>query len=246
MNLQVIASPDGDIVWVSGPLPGAVHDLTAARIWGIVAELPASGLVVLGDKGYVGETTSARLTGGGTSPLPRRMPTALMPGCAPLVNAPMPSSSPGASSVSSAAAPGAPGSWPRRSTSFRPAKSEDEKGSVSAVNYFFLMNKVYEPRYGKLKAHQIGMSTRIGYIFIFTYFILFFAKRYTVPDTLAAGVFWMGLILAFEWVGSFILRRPAREILEGWHINKGFMWPYVLAAYLLAPLIAGLIFHPGQ
>ena len=36
MNLQVIASPDGDIVWVSGPLPGAVHDLTAARIWGIV------------------------------------------------------------------------------------------------------------------------------------------------------------------------------------------------------------------
>jgi hypothetical protein len=33
MNLQVIAGPDGDIVWVSGPLPGAAHDLTAARIW---------------------------------------------------------------------------------------------------------------------------------------------------------------------------------------------------------------------
>jgi DDE superfamily endonuclease len=29
MNRQVIAGPDGDIVWVSGPLPGAVHDLTA-------------------------------------------------------------------------------------------------------------------------------------------------------------------------------------------------------------------------
>ena len=29
MNLQVIATPDGDIVWVSGPLPGAVHDLSA-------------------------------------------------------------------------------------------------------------------------------------------------------------------------------------------------------------------------
>jgi hypothetical protein len=28
--------PGGEIVWVSGPLPGAVHDLTAARIWGIV------------------------------------------------------------------------------------------------------------------------------------------------------------------------------------------------------------------
>jgi hypothetical protein len=55
MNLQVIASPDGDIVWVSGPLPGTVHDLTAARIWGIIAELAACGLLALGDKGYPGE-----------------------------------------------------------------------------------------------------------------------------------------------------------------------------------------------
>ena len=54
MNLQVIASPDGDILWVSGPLPGAVHDLTAARIWGIVRELAAAGLVVLADKGCHG------------------------------------------------------------------------------------------------------------------------------------------------------------------------------------------------
>ncbi len=32
MNLQVIASPDGDIVWVSGPLPGSVHDKKAEWI----------------------------------------------------------------------------------------------------------------------------------------------------------------------------------------------------------------------
>ena len=38
------------------PLPGAVHDLTAARIWGILRELAASGLVVLADKGYAGLT----------------------------------------------------------------------------------------------------------------------------------------------------------------------------------------------
>jgi DDE superfamily endonuclease len=42
-------------VWVSGPLPGAVHDLTAARIWGIIRTLAACGLVVLADKGYLGE-----------------------------------------------------------------------------------------------------------------------------------------------------------------------------------------------
>jgi DDE superfamily endonuclease/Helix-turn-helix of DDE superfamily endonuclease len=54
MNLQVISAPGGEIVWVSGPLPGAVHDLTAARIWGIVRELAACGLIVLADKGYHG------------------------------------------------------------------------------------------------------------------------------------------------------------------------------------------------
>jgi DDE superfamily endonuclease/Helix-turn-helix of DDE superfamily endonuclease len=54
MNLQVIASPGGDIVWVSGPLPGAVHDMKAQWIRGVLAELEAAGLVVLADKGYQG------------------------------------------------------------------------------------------------------------------------------------------------------------------------------------------------
>jgi hypothetical protein len=54
MNLQVISSPQGDILWVSGPLPGSVHDLTAARIWGIIRQLAAAGLITLADKGYIG------------------------------------------------------------------------------------------------------------------------------------------------------------------------------------------------
>jgi DDE superfamily endonuclease/Helix-turn-helix of DDE superfamily endonuclease len=54
MNLQVIASPTGDIVWVSGPLPGAVHDKKAQWIWGVLRELEAAGLVTLADKGYQG------------------------------------------------------------------------------------------------------------------------------------------------------------------------------------------------
>jgi DDE superfamily endonuclease/Helix-turn-helix of DDE superfamily endonuclease len=54
MNLQVISSPRGDVLWVSGPLPGAVHGLTAARIWGILTELAAAGLITLADKGYQG------------------------------------------------------------------------------------------------------------------------------------------------------------------------------------------------
>jgi hypothetical protein len=54
MNLQVIASPDGDLLWVSGALPGSVHDKKAEWIWGVMAELEAAGLVTLADKGYQG------------------------------------------------------------------------------------------------------------------------------------------------------------------------------------------------
>ena len=54
MNLQVIAAPDGSILWVSGALPGSVHDLKAARIWGIIRALANAGLTVLADKGYIG------------------------------------------------------------------------------------------------------------------------------------------------------------------------------------------------
>ena len=56
MNLQVIASPVGDIPWVSGALPGSVHDKKAEWIWGVLDELEAAGLVTLADKGYQGST----------------------------------------------------------------------------------------------------------------------------------------------------------------------------------------------
>jgi hypothetical protein len=54
VNLQVIASPDGTILWVSGELPGSTHDTAAARIWMVLAALREAGLIALGDKGYHG------------------------------------------------------------------------------------------------------------------------------------------------------------------------------------------------
>jgi hypothetical protein len=56
MNLQVISSPDDVILWVSGPLPGGVHDLPAARIWGITRQLVAAGLITLADKAHADRT----------------------------------------------------------------------------------------------------------------------------------------------------------------------------------------------
>jgi hypothetical protein len=54
VNLQVIASPAGAILWVSGRLPGSTHDTAAVRIWNILAAPEQAGLIALGDKGYHG------------------------------------------------------------------------------------------------------------------------------------------------------------------------------------------------
>jgi hypothetical protein len=56
MNLQVIASLSGDILWVSGAPPGSVHDKKAERVWGVLDELEAAGLISPADKRYQGST----------------------------------------------------------------------------------------------------------------------------------------------------------------------------------------------
>ncbi|GAA2702612.1 hypothetical protein GCM10010412_100740 [Nonomuraea recticatena] len=61
MNIQVLTAPDGTPLWTSGSLPGSVHDLKAARVWGIVRRLKSAGLIALADKGYVGAGEPVRV-----------------------------------------------------------------------------------------------------------------------------------------------------------------------------------------
>ncbi|AWZ09933.1 MULTISPECIES: transposase family protein [unclassified Streptomyces] len=54
MNVQVLTDPFGRLLWASPALPGATHDLTAARSHGIVDALAAVGLKCWADKAYQG------------------------------------------------------------------------------------------------------------------------------------------------------------------------------------------------
>lgn len=112
---------------------------------------------------------------------------------------------------------------------------------IAGFNYFFLMNSIYEPRFGNLIAHQIGMSTRIIVIFVFAYLLLRYVRIYNFVDLVHVGFLWLGMALLFEWGGSFALGRPVEEILIGWNLFKGYMWPYVLLAYFSSNLIVGTI-----
>ncbi len=117
---------------------------------------------------------------------------------------------------------------------------------VSGFNFFVLMNSVYEPMWGYLRAHQIGMSTRIAYIIIFAFLLLRYVRKYETKDLIQVGMLWLGLELLFEWGGSFAIGRPVGEILVGWNVLAGYMWPYVLLTYLFSNLIVGTVLHPGK
>jgi hypothetical protein len=52
MNLQVAATVDGRLAWISDPLPGSVHDVAALDASGVLETLDPH--LWVGDKGYIG------------------------------------------------------------------------------------------------------------------------------------------------------------------------------------------------
>src|SRR6476659_352904 len=61
VNVQVIADPAGRLVWASPALPGARHDMGAAREHGIIAALNAAGISVWADTAYQGGGSAIRV-----------------------------------------------------------------------------------------------------------------------------------------------------------------------------------------
>lgn len=61
INVQVLADPAGRLVWASDALPGATHDLTAARVHGIPAALAENDVKCWADKAYQGAGPAIRV-----------------------------------------------------------------------------------------------------------------------------------------------------------------------------------------
>ncbi|GGN86815.1 IS5 family transposase [Streptomyces albiflavescens] len=61
MNVQVVADPSGRLLWASPALPGAVHDVRAAREHGVIDALVGAGIVCWADKGYQGAGGTVRV-----------------------------------------------------------------------------------------------------------------------------------------------------------------------------------------
>jgi hypothetical protein len=145
MNLQAIASPDGDILWVSGAPPGSVHDKRAEWIWGVLAELEAAGLITLADKGYQGSTYAKIPYRGKNKPESQKQANKAHAKLrSPGERANAQRSRPGEYSASSAAAPGALVSSRRPSTYCKFATHNQDVGSGAGA-VAFVRRQVPQP-----------------------------------------------------------------------------------------------------
>jgi hypothetical protein len=61
LNVQVIADPAGRLVWISTVLPGARHDMGAAREHGIIDALNTAGVQTIADTAYQGGGPAVRV-----------------------------------------------------------------------------------------------------------------------------------------------------------------------------------------
>ena len=61
MSVQVIADLLDRLLWASPALPGAVHDIKAARTHGIIEALAGAGVRCCADKGYQGAGSTVRM-----------------------------------------------------------------------------------------------------------------------------------------------------------------------------------------
>jgi hypothetical protein len=61
VNVQVIADPVGRLVWISPTLPGARHDMGAAREHGIIDALNEAGIQAIADTAYQGGGAAIRV-----------------------------------------------------------------------------------------------------------------------------------------------------------------------------------------
>ena len=61
MNVQVIADPAGRLIWISPVLPGARHDMGAAREHGILDAITTAEVRAVADTAYQGAGPAVRV-----------------------------------------------------------------------------------------------------------------------------------------------------------------------------------------
>jgi hypothetical protein len=114
---------------------------------------------------------------------------------------------------------------------------------ILAILNGILRESLIKPRVSEQTAHVMSTIILICIFFIAIY--LFFSNLkigYSKMDLLLVGVFWLILTVAFEFLfGHYVMGHPWSKLLADYNILQGRLWPLVLLAVFIAPVLFGSI-----
>src|SRR5271169_1726892 len=101
---------------------------------------------------------------------------------------------------------------------------------VLAIINGFVREKIYKPKTGELRAHQISSIVLIVVIFLITYAFLKLSDISPSSTELALlGLMWLILTLVFEFgFGHFVNRQPLADLLADYNVPNGRIRVFVL------------------
>ena len=96
------------------------------------------------------------------------------------------------------------------------------------------------PRLGNLAGHVVSTLLLCALIVAIAWFTIDWVSPDRTAAALAIGALWLALTVAFEFgAGHYLFGAPWEALLADYDASRGRVWPLVLVATLLAPLVAG-------
>ena len=110
---------------------------------------------------------------------------------------------------------------------------------------------VFVPRFGAQIGHALSTVSLCGLILLAVWLLFPWVDIGSRSDAIKAGLFWLGLTVAFEFLaGHYLFKKPWQVLLADYDLSAGRVWIAVLVTTFLAPLVAGLIrgafIRPGR
>ena len=94
--------------------------------------------------------------------------------------------------------------------------------------------------FGPKAGHVASTLLLSGLIFLITWLTLPWIGPPSFRIALWIGVIWTSLTLAFEFgAGYWLFHKPLAELLYDYDLTSGRIWPLVLVATVLSPVLVG-------
>ena len=95
------------------------------------------------------------------------------------------------------------------------------------------------PRIGETSGLVVSTVTLSAAIVVLAACTIGWMRPRTWGETWTIGLFWLGLTIAFEFLGGhFLFGRPGEVLLADYNVSQGRIWIVVLLATALGPALA--------